>query len=276
MRLTIKASILWATVFALMGGAALAQQDEGPVLKPKSKSKPAAATLLVVCDLTCDWKLDGEAKGSIPAGESKKIAVTPGQHLIDAATQDGLDKFEKQMEVKSAAQSIALIELQPVRDARLRAEQEAQEKAAREQAARQQAEEQQRLAREQAARTANPSSGGARMKPGPGANPQGRPRAFVSLRTVEFVMFPQEACRGTLQLISGMVSFKVDNDETMKCRKREFSVARSEIKSFDYNTVVCTAYPTAFHLALTHLGNLNFCKADRPDVVDLFTALRGQ
>ena len=44
---------------------ALSQQDEGPILRPrKPLAKPAGATLLVTCDLTCNWKLDGVAKGS--------------------------------------------------------------------------------------------------------------------------------------------------------------------------------------------------------------------
>jgi hypothetical protein len=115
-------------------------QDEGPILKPKPKPPPpASATLLVTCDLACNWKLDGEAKGSIDAGGSKKVSVSLGQHLVDATTQDGLDKIEQQIDVKSAEQTVVRIQLQPVQDARLKAEQETREKTAREQAQKEQA-----------------------------------------------------------------------------------------------------------------------------------------
>src|SRR5271156_979858 len=104
----------WALI-AVMGIAAAsaaivqaaAQQDEGPILKPnKPTSKPSSATLLVMCDLTCNWKLDGEARGSIADGGTKKAPVSLGQHLVDAVTEDGLDKVEKEIEIKNTAQTI--------------------------------------------------------------------------------------------------------------------------------------------------------------------------
>jgi hypothetical protein len=52
------------------------------------KAKPAGATLLVMCDLACDWKLDGEAKGLIDAGGSAKAKVEFGQHLVIATTEE--------------------------------------------------------------------------------------------------------------------------------------------------------------------------------------------
>jgi hypothetical protein len=39
--------------------SAAAQQDEGPILKPKKRpAKLVSSTLLVFCDLACDWNLD--------------------------------------------------------------------------------------------------------------------------------------------------------------------------------------------------------------------------
>ena len=62
-----------ACVLVQVAGNAAAQQDEGPILRPKKPpAKPAAATLLAMCDLACNWKLDGEAKGHIDAGGSAK------------------------------------------------------------------------------------------------------------------------------------------------------------------------------------------------------------
>jgi TPR repeat protein len=122
----------------------LAQLDEGPILHPKSTTvKSAGATLLVICDLSCNWTLDGEAKSSIEAGGSAKAKVEPGQHLIVAMTADGMDQVQQSAKVEAKGQSTVSIDLQPVRDARLKAEQNAREKEALEQ-------EEERRAQEQA------------------------------------------------------------------------------------------------------------------------------
>jgi hypothetical protein len=120
-----------AAVLTVAALAALAQQDEGPILRPKPQPKPAAsATLLVICDLACNWKLDGEAKGRIEAGDSAKAKVVPGQHMVVAATEDDADQVQQISEVNSSGQTVVSIELAPVRDARLKAEQQARDKAA--------------------------------------------------------------------------------------------------------------------------------------------------
>jgi hypothetical protein len=124
----------WALVAVLTAVAlqALAQQDDIPILRPKNQTtKPTNATLLVTCDLACNWKLDGEAKGRVDAGASIKVKVEPGQHIVSAATEDGIDKLEKEIEIMPPGQTIVHIALQSVRDARLFAEQQVQ----REQAA---------------------------------------------------------------------------------------------------------------------------------------------
>ena len=115
------------TVAVLPG---MAQQNEGPILLPETQPKPAApsATLLVTCDLTCNWKLDGEARGRIEAGSSAKAKVEPGQHMVAATTVDGLDKVQQLAEVEAAEQKVVNLELQPVNILRLEAEQEARDK----------------------------------------------------------------------------------------------------------------------------------------------------
>jgi TPR repeat protein len=137
----------WALAVALTITAlsALAQQDEGPILRPKGATiKTVGATLLVICDLSCNWKLDGEAKGSIEAGGSAKTKVELGQHIVVAMTIDGMDKVQQSAKVETIGQSTVSIDLQPIREARLKAEQNAREKEALEQ------QEEQRLAKEQA------------------------------------------------------------------------------------------------------------------------------
>jgi uncharacterized protein len=138
--------VLLGAAIVLFARTAVAQQDEGPIYTGKAKPKPTTATLLVMCDLACNWKLDGEAKGRIDAGGSAKVKVELGQHMVVATTEDGSDQVKRFSEVKSSGQTLINIELQPVRDAHLKAEQEDRDKAARDQAAKDQA------AREQAAR----------------------------------------------------------------------------------------------------------------------------
>jgi len=125
----------WALAAALAVAAlSTVAQEEGPILLPKPKPvvKPAApsATLLVICDLACNWKLDGVVKGRIEAGGSAKTKVEAGQHVVVAVTEDGADQVQQPSEVKSGEQTMVNIELIPVRDARLKAEQQARDKIA--------------------------------------------------------------------------------------------------------------------------------------------------
>jgi tetratricopeptide (TPR) repeat protein len=134
----------WALSAFMVALAAhlIAQQDEGPILRPK---KPAPATLLVTCDLACNWKLDGEAKGHVDAGGSAKAQIQLGQHVVVGVTEDGLDQALQIIKVQGKGQTAVAIELKPVREARLRAQQEELGRAAQEQR------EKERQAQEQAA-----------------------------------------------------------------------------------------------------------------------------
>jgi hypothetical protein len=119
-----------AAVLSVAAHPVLAQQDEGPILRPKTPpAKPPLPTLVVTCDLACNWTLDDAAKGRIDAGASVKVKVTAGQHTVAAQTEDAPDKAENQVKVKAAGETIAHIWLNPVREARLKAEQEAKAKA---------------------------------------------------------------------------------------------------------------------------------------------------
>jgi TPR repeat protein len=104
-----------------------------PSPAPAHEQQPAS--LLVICDLACNWKLDGKEQGRIEAGDSAKTKVVLGQHIVQAVTVDGADRVKQFSEVKASGQTVVSIELQPVRDARLKTEQAAREQAARAQAA---------------------------------------------------------------------------------------------------------------------------------------------
>jgi hypothetical protein len=124
---------VWLVVLAVAVVPVKAQQDDVPILRPKKpQPKPAVATLMIVCDLACNWKLDGEAKGHIDAGDSAKVSVQPSQHLVLAVSEDNLDQAQQVIKVEGKGQAVATIELKPVRAARLKAEQQASDKAAEE------------------------------------------------------------------------------------------------------------------------------------------------
>src|SRR5438477_415272 len=91
-----------------------------PKMPEKRPAKAASSTLLVFCDLTCDWNLDGLAKGRIEAGASAREKVDPGQHLVVAATEDRVDQFKQISELKPAEQTVLTTSLKPLRDARLK------------------------------------------------------------------------------------------------------------------------------------------------------------
>jgi len=87
----------WALAAAMAVAAVrvLAQQDEGPILRPKTPpAKSGGPTLVVMCDLACNWTLDGKGMGKIGETDSKRAPVSPGHHLVAAVTLDGLDKVE--------------------------------------------------------------------------------------------------------------------------------------------------------------------------------------
>jgi hypothetical protein len=170
-------------VLALGTGLAYAQQDEGPILRPKTPPvKPSLPTLMVTCDLACNWTLDGAAKGRLDAGASVKVKVAAGQHTVAAETEDALDKAKNQVKVKAAGETIAHIWLNPVREARLQAEQEAKAKAeqeARDKAAREAQAKADQEAKDKAAQAARiKAAQDAQAK----ADKDAREKAFIGAR----------------------------------------------------------------------------------------------
>jgi len=126
MRVWIIAACTLAGLFAAGGLSAQSQQDDGPILRPKQAPvKQSTATLHVMCDLACNWKLDGAAQGLINPGGSGSAKVELGEHLVVATTVDGIDEVEEPAKVQAKRQSTVTIQLQPVRDARLQAERDA-------------------------------------------------------------------------------------------------------------------------------------------------------
>ena len=100
----------------------VAQKDDGLVLRPHppaAPKKPTTAALRVSCDLACRWSLDGEDQGTISANGTTSMTVTRTQHLLIVSTLDKADTVRKMVDVTNTGQTVALIELQPVRDRRM-------------------------------------------------------------------------------------------------------------------------------------------------------------
>jgi len=126
-----------------------------------------AATMLVLCDLACDWKLDGKPMGRINAGGSAKPTVEPGQHVVLAVTEDGADQARQLSEVKAGGQTIVSIQLMSVRADRLKSEQQARDKADQEAKDRAAQEARDKAAREQQDREQQQRERDARELAGP-------------------------------------------------------------------------------------------------------------
>ena len=65
-------------------------------------------TLLVKTDMDCNWKLDGRPMGQLKAEHAKVVPVSPGKHLIQAATTDDLATMSTEAEVDSGQRVVEI------------------------------------------------------------------------------------------------------------------------------------------------------------------------
>jgi hypothetical protein len=81
-------------VLLLAGVPAIrAQQTPAPV----AAAQPA--TLVASCDVDCTWRLDGKDQGALKKKEKTNVPVALGEHLVEAASTDGVYLWEKKVEV---------------------------------------------------------------------------------------------------------------------------------------------------------------------------------
>ena len=110
-----RTSCILLAMGALALGVATAQKNaDGP-----DTPRQASASVLVYCDMACNWKLDGESKGRIEAGSSARETVSMGQHLVNASTTDGADSLEREVDIRQAGQTLVRLEFTAQRQARL-------------------------------------------------------------------------------------------------------------------------------------------------------------
>jgi hypothetical protein len=73
-------------------------------------SQGQASVLLLVTDLACVVAVDSERVATLRAGEDRKVAVSPGQHLLTATSDNGRLQWKKVVDAK-AGQTVVEINL---------------------------------------------------------------------------------------------------------------------------------------------------------------------
>ena len=96
--------------------------------RPQETTTPtvtATAILVIQTDLDCNFALDDGAVDTLKAGVIKKIPIVLGEHLVNAVSLDGKDRWKSVVVADKPLQKVVLIELQKVRATRERDEKEA-------------------------------------------------------------------------------------------------------------------------------------------------------
>jgi serine/threonine protein kinase len=108
---------------ASVRNARLSQPPHG--IKPASGQPPAAPTtgqVLVMCNLDCNWSVDGQPQTQMRANQPTVATEPLGHHAISAATIDNKDEVTIQVNVAANQKPNASIDLASVRNARLNRE----------------------------------------------------------------------------------------------------------------------------------------------------------
>ena len=83
-----------------------------PAQPGPQQQAPAQSSLLLSTDLACTVTINGTQKLRLGANATQSVAVSPGQHLLSAVSEDGRLKWEKIVETKGAGQqTVVKIEL---------------------------------------------------------------------------------------------------------------------------------------------------------------------
>jgi hypothetical protein len=77
-------------------------------LPAPAQEQAVSQALHLTTDMDCNWKLDRQPMGLLKAGDPKVVPVSLGEHLVQAATTDGLVKIRVKVEVDQGQNTIAL------------------------------------------------------------------------------------------------------------------------------------------------------------------------
>jgi TonB family protein len=120
MREYISVRYLFAAVLAASLAPSAQQTPHAPARRPQPRAK--ATVLVVSCDTSCNWTLDGEDEHPIPAGGTARLKVEPGQHVLVATTDDGKDQIKRDFSIEAGGDAEFELKLLRVRIARLKKE----------------------------------------------------------------------------------------------------------------------------------------------------------
>lgn len=68
----------------------------------------AGVTLLVKTDMSRKWELDGQPMSPLMAEDSRVVLVSPGEHLIQASTTDGVATIRTKVEVDKTEKTVSI------------------------------------------------------------------------------------------------------------------------------------------------------------------------
>jgi serine/threonine protein kinase len=112
-----------------------ARLSQAPAVKPSgggqtTPSTPTTAQVYVLCNLDCNWSVDGQPQTQMRANQPTPVTEALGMHAISAATIDNKDEVTIQVRFAASQTPPASIDLATVRSARLAREAQAQTAAA--------------------------------------------------------------------------------------------------------------------------------------------------
>lgn len=130
LRLVIACAVLQFCAGSLVGQTRAQQTSTAPnsVVHPNPSPSPSRSPMLLLrSDADCRYSIDGVPAGELTSGAIKTIPIDLGEHLFEAFTKDGTDKWETVVDIEKPLQKVVLIGLAKVRVARLAALQEAEQ-----------------------------------------------------------------------------------------------------------------------------------------------------
>lgn len=93
---------------------ALAQNQTPPNPLP-------SAPVILTATLPCQWKLDGVPEGALEYGSTLHLRLILGKHVLEATSDDGIDRWEQNVDVPGQEEMGITIGLASVRAVRLEA-----------------------------------------------------------------------------------------------------------------------------------------------------------
>jgi hypothetical protein len=75
-------------------------------------------TLVVSCDLACNWKVDGQDQGAIQPGDAARAQVPPGDHLLIATSPDGRARTSQTITGVGGTSKLVTFSLKSLSDSR--------------------------------------------------------------------------------------------------------------------------------------------------------------